>query len=235
MKFLRNIFSKRTAGIIIGTCVCIWCVLLTLSILENGFSYESNGSRRWVGRAIDEIEEKYQRDKKKITLSTDTVNGNAFLFKDFLVIPQVEMKSDSSGNHQRILNFRLYDTKHKSTSSLFKDNQEISNSKLVQVKNVVLWFIESKGKLYIYDSRNSKLMVTPYPEKYALEYPASLTANKKDSCDVVSDKQIVKAYQIDKTCPSFTIIGNQLLVCARSQKDKRYWIYDLSLMTINPL
>lgn len=78
-------------------------------------------------------------------------------------------------------------------------------------------------------------MVTPYPEKYVLEYPASLIANGKDSCDVVSNKQIVKAYQIDKSCPSFTIIDNQLLVCARSQKDKRYWIYDLNLMAISPL
>ena len=53
----------------------------------------------------------------------DTVNGNAFQFKDLLVIPWVEMKSDSLGEKNTILNFKVYNISTKKKFNLFSENQ----------------------------------------------------------------------------------------------------------------
>ena len=133
MGFFKNLFSERTFRIIVGTCICIVTILFTLVIIEQGFTSADN-------ELPDRVETlKSRLDKNDILFYRDTVNGNAFQFKDLLVIPWVEMQSDSLGKKNTILNFKVYNMSTKKEFNLFPENQRISNSKLIQIKERLIW------------------------------------------------------------------------------------------------
>ena len=242
MSFFKKFFSQRTMNIIAGTCICIWLVLFTLFIIEFGFFADSDGlDRRWTSR-IKEFDEFIPSKKEKVEFFTDTVYGTMFQFKDMLVIPLTEMKVDSLGEWNRILNFNIYNTTTKIESDLFPTNQDIFHSELVQVKDYLVWFIEAKDSFFIYDNQSAGLVKASCPSGYSFIYPETFKIEEKEDIEELEDEEkqpaetkIPDIYLTNKTLPSFSVIGNQLLLCAQKEEDKRYWIYDLETKEIREL
>lgn len=232
MSILKKIFSWRTMLIIVGTCICIWVILFTLLIIESGF-FSDYGRGRWVSR-VEELDDFISG--KKIKLFTDTVNGDMFQFKEMLVIPLVEITSDSSGVQQKILNFKMYDTEHKTESTLFQTNQEIRCSKLIQTKSHLIWFIEANEQFFIYDNQGTDLIASPHKPGYTFVYPE--TSDIDDSGEqysTVKKTEMPDTYLVNNSVPLFSIIGNQLLLYAQKDRDKQYWVYDLTTKEIHEI
>lgn len=232
MGFFKNFFSWRTMLIIVGTCICIWVILFTLFIIESGF-FSDYGRGRWVSR-VDELDDFISG--KKIKLFTDTVNGDMFQFKEMLVVPLVEITSDSSGVHHNILNFKIYDKEHKTESILFQINRKIKNSKLIQAKNHLIWFIVADEQFFIYDDQGTDLITSPYPSGYSFVYPETSDIYKEISASGERlETEKPDTYLANKNISSFSVIGNQLLFYAEKDRDKQYWIYDLTTKEIREI
>lgn len=236
MSILKKIFSWRTMLIIVGTCICIWVILFTLLIIESGF-FSDYGRGRWVSR-VEELDDFISG--KKIKLFTDTVNGDMFQFKEMLVIPLVEITSDSSGVQQKILNFKMYDTEHKTESTLFQTNQEIRCSKLIQMKSHLIWFIEANEQFFIYDNQGTDLIASPHKPGYTFVYPetSDIDIERLDSGEqysTVKKTEMPDTYLVNNSVSSFSIIGNQLLLYAQKDRDKQYWVYDLTTKEIHEI
>ena len=96
MNFFKKLFSERTFRIVVGTCICIVVILFTLFIIEQGFTSADNELpdrvETWKIR-LDKIQSDFGIDRNDVLFYTDTVNGNAFQFKDLLVIPWIEKKN----------------------------------------------------------------------------------------------------------------------------------------------
>ena len=242
MSFFKKFFSQRTMNIIAGTCICIWLVLFTLFIIEFGFFADSDGlDRRWTSR-IKEFDEFIPSKKEKVEFFTDTVYGTMFPFKDMLVIPLVEIKVDSAGEQNRILNFKVYHTNTKTESNLFPVNQEIIQSKLIQAKDHLFWFMETKDTFYLYDSCKVDLVKSAYPSGYSFVYPSTFEIEGVEELNHEEERpaktkeiKIPDTYLVHKTVHSFSIVGNQLLFYAQKDHDKRYWLYDLTTKEIREL
>ena len=170
MDFFKKLFSQQTMNIVVGTCICIWVILFTLFIIEGGLFSDSNRIKRWESR-IDEWDEFIPNEKENMEFFTDTVNGDMFSFKKMLVTPWIEITSDSCGIHHKILNFKIYDTNRKTEYTLFQTNQEIRNSKLIQAKNHLIWFIEADEQFFIYDEQGTDLIANPSLPSYSFVYP----------------------------------------------------------------
>ena len=237
--FFKNFFSQRTMNIVVGTCICIWAILFTLFIIEVGLFSDSNGVERWTSR-IDEWDEFISSEKEKVDFFTDTINGDMFSFKGMLVIPWVEITSNSYGLFHTILNFKIYDTNRKTEYILFQTNQEISNSKLIQAKNHLIWFIEADEQFFIYDEQGTDLIACSYPSGYSFVYPeiSDIDIENLDPGEKsVVDKDIKKpdTYWVNNSLSSFSVIDNMLLFYAQKDNDKQYWAYDLEARTIQKL
>ena len=238
MNFFKKLFSERTFRIIVGTCICIVVILFTLFIIGLGFTSADN-------ELPDKIQSEFGADRNDVLFYRDTVNGNIFQFKDLLVIPWVEMKSDSLGKKNTILNFKVYNMSTKKEFNLFPMNQRISNSKLIQIKEHFIWFIEAKDSFFIYDNQNADLVKASFPVGYSFIYPESFNreeieelSNEEEEEERPTKTKEVKipdTYLVNKNVSSFSVIGNQLLLCAQKEKDKQYWIYDLETKEIRKL
>lgn len=246
MGFFKKLFSQRTMNVIVGTCFCILIILFTLFIIELGFFGGDGIDRSRLGKWVDRVERSDDFDsykRKNIVISTDTVNDNLFQFKEMLVIPLVEVKSDSSGVRRTILNFKVYHTKRKTESTLFPTCQTIVNSKLIQVKEHLIWFIEADGQFFIYDEQGTGLIATSSPTGYSFVYPETSEVEiweKLDSGEMVmpivpKDFKMPDAYVANKAVVPFSIVGNHLLLCAKKDKDKKYWTYDLETKVVREL
>lgn len=248
MGFFKKLFSERTMNVIVGTCFCILIILSTLFAIELGFFGEDGIDRSRLGRWVDRIESRDDFDsypRKNIVISTDTVNGNLFQFKEMLVIPLVEVKSDSSGVKRTILNFKVYNTKRKTESTLFPTCQAIVNSKLIQVKEHLIWFIEADGQFFIYDEQGTGLIATSFPIGYSFVYPETSEVEIREKLDsgemmmpiVPQDFKMPDAYIANRAVVPFSIVGNHLLLCAQKDKDKnkKYWTYDLETKVVRGL
>lgn len=240
MSILKKIFSWRTMWVIVGTCICTWAILFTLFIIESGF-FSDYGKTRWTSRA-KEFDKLVSTKKEEVLFFTDTVYGTMFPFKDMLVIPLVEIKVDSAGERNRILNFKVYHTNTKTESNLFPVNQEIIQSKLIQAKDHLFWFMETKDTFYLYDSCNVDLVKSAYPSGYSFVYLSTFEIEGVEELNHEEERpaqtkeiKIPDTYLVHKTVPSFSIIGNQLLFYAQKDHDKRYWLYDLTTREIREL
>ena len=246
MNFFKKLFSERTFRIVVGTCICIVVILFTLFIIEQGFTSANNELpgrvETWKSR-LDKIQSEFGADRNDVSFYVDTVNGNTFQFKDLLVIPWVEMKSNSLGKKNTILNFKAYNMSTKKEFNLFPENQKISNSKLIQIKERLMWFIEAKDSFFIYDNQRTDLVRASFPVGYSFIYPElfniegieELSNEEEERATKTKEVKVPDAYLVNKNISSFSIIGNQLLLCAQNGKDKQYWIYDLETKEIRKL
>lgn len=245
MKFFKKLFSEKMFLIIIGTCVSVLIILFTLGVLETVI-VESNGTQRWLTwkSRLEQVDRILTKDE--VVLYADTLQGECFGFKNLIVFPVMEMKRDSLGEHQRLLNFQLYDVSRDSISMLFSNHQNIFNSKLVKVKNTVLWFIESDTVAYIYDSRQTQYISFPKDRYCRLVYPSS----KNDLLQVVdevdseeqdiaslsrtkSPRTLPDVFCDDNTYQSFSLVDGLLIFSAECRHSgKQYWLYDLNAKKI---
>ena len=227
-----------------GTCICIVVILFTLFIIEQGFTSADNELpgrvETWKSR-LDKIQSEFGADRNDVSFYVDTVNGNTFQFKDLLVIPWVEMKSDSFSLKNQILNFKVYNMSTKKEFNLFPENQRISNSKLIQIKERLIWFIEARDSFFIYDNQSTDLVKASFPVGYSFIYPELFDieelSNEEEEERPTKTKEvkIPDTYLVNKNVSSFSVIGNQLLLCAQNGKDRQYWIYDLETRKIRKL
>ena len=246
MNFFKKLFSERTFRIIVGTCICIGAILFTLFIIEQGFTSADNELpgrvETWKSR-LDKIQSEFGVDRNDVLFYRDTVNEDAFQFRDFLVIPWVEMKSDSLGKKNTILNFKMYNVNTKKELDLFPENQRISNSKLIQIKEHFIWFIEARDSFFIYDNQSTDLVKASFPVGYSFIYPdlfniegiEELSNEEEERATKTKEVKVPDTYLVNKNVSSFSVIGNQLLLCAQKEKDKQYWIYDLETKEIRKL
>ena len=232
MNFFKKLFSERTFRIIVGTCICIVVILFTLFIIGLGFTSADN-------ELPDKIQSEFGADRNDVLFYRDTVNGNIFQFKDLLVIPWVEMKSDSLGKKNTILNFKVYNMSTKKEFNLFPENQRISNSKLIQIKEHLIWFIEAEDSFFIYDNQSTDLVKASFPIGYSFIYPELFNIEGIEELSNEKERptktKVPDTYLVNKNVSSFSIIGNQLLLCAQKEKDKQYWFYDLETKEIRKL
>ena len=142
MSLFKKLFTEKMFFIVVGTCVCVLVVFFTLGIIE-GVVIESNGETRWAAwrNRLEEVNQVL--NKEKVVLYTDTVQGEMFGFKDLMVIPVLELTRDSTGEHRKMLNFQMYDAARGIQCLLFQEHRHIFDSRMVKVKDAVLWIMES--------------------------------------------------------------------------------------------
>lgn len=244
MKFLKDLFTRKVFSIVLGTCICVWAVLFTLSLLESAL-IETNGESRWYAwrTRIDQVVTAVKPEE--VVLYRDTVQGKMFPFQKQLVLPLEDIKKDLTGQHKRILNFKLYDASSGTISMLFPDNRDISHSRLLQVKDAILWVIESDTVAYLYDSRSTSLLSFPKHSGFHLDYPMTLKnmaliKEVSDEDDAGESKRVVApelpdVYGLDTSYPSFSLIGDQLVFYAESRSGRMYWAYDMKSCSITSL
>lgn len=240
MNLFKKLFSERMFRFIVGICICIISVIITLSLIVAIIeavipTSDENGTIRRLEVLGHELSE-FSADKENVAFYADTINGNMFQFKDLLVIPWVEMKSDSLGNKNTILNFKVYNMSTKKEFNLFPENQRISNSKLIQIKEHLIWFIEAEDSFFIYDNQSTDLVKASFPIGYSFIYPELFNIEGIEELSNEKERptktKVPDTYLVNKNVSSFSIIGNQLLLCAQKEKDKQYWFYDLETKEI---
>ena len=150
--FFKKLFSVRTVNVIMCTCICIILILAMLGVIE--FSLYSKDDTFGYSRRIDRfIPENNEEEYKE--LSIDTLQGDMFSFKNYRVLPFLEVKKTTMGDKKTILNFKLFDVNSKTEQTLFPSNQKIHVSKLVKTERCLLWMIETWDKyFYLYDSEH---------------------------------------------------------------------------------
>ena len=124
--------------------------------------------------------------------------------------------------------------------NLFLENQRISNSKLIQIKEHLIWFIEARDSFFIYDNQSTDLVKDSFPVGYSFIYPElfnieELSNEEEERPTKTKEVKVPDTYLVNKNVSSFSVIGNQLLLCAQNEKDKQYWIYDLETKEIRKL
>ena len=91
--FFKNLFTRRTFNIIAGICALVWVIILTWGLIELALkgSDDSDMGDGWKARLSSySSNDDFDVEDYK-TLSTDTVYGEMFHFKDALVVPLLEV------------------------------------------------------------------------------------------------------------------------------------------------
>ena len=87
--FFKNLFTRRVFNIIVGICALIWVIILTWGLIE--LALTGSVEDGWRARLSSySSNDDYDAEDYK-TLSTDTVYGEMFHFKDALVVPLLEV------------------------------------------------------------------------------------------------------------------------------------------------
>ena len=238
MSFFNKFFSQRTVNIIVGTCICVIIILMTLYFLEVALFTDS--SFREASRT-DTWKSRFERyseyiGKEEITLSCDTIQGEIFGFRDQLIIPIIEMKQDSLGKHQTILNFSVSEIDAPVNKLLFPEGLRIYQHKIVSVGPTRLWLIEAKDCFYIFDERKEQSVQAACQSPFSLVFPGEeqpLTSeieSEEDNRDIEKQKKTINI-----PYSSFSLINNHLLIQAKANKNNLYWIYDMSNATIRSI
>lgn len=106
MLFFKNLFTGRTFNIIVGICALIWMIILTWGLIELALKGSVDNEDGWRAR----LSSYYSNDDFDVedykTLSTDTVYGEMFHFKDALVVPLLEVDNTRRYEFDSILNFK---------------------------------------------------------------------------------------------------------------------------------
>ena len=74
-----------------------------------------------------------------------------------------------------------------------------------------------------------------YPELFNIEGIEELSNEEEERPTKTKEVKVPDTYLVNKNVSSFSIIGNQLLLCTQKEKDKQYWIYDLETKEIRKL
>lgn len=240
MSFFNRFFSERTMNIVGGTCICIILILATLAFVEFAFIndsgiYKAPHHDSWQNR-IERFKTEFAEEE--IIFSCDTIQGQIFGFKNQFIVPIVEAKQDSIGKHQTILNFLVLGTENQTERKLFTYNQHIWNNQIIEINHVKLWFIETKGCFYLFDERKENPIEIKYPSTFSLAFPETETtiSEKEDMNEkkpILKEKQETKPQLVNSNYPPFTIVNNQVLIQAQSNKnDNLYWFYNMTDKTI---
>ena len=237
MSLFKKLFTEKMFFIVVGTCVRVLVVFFTLGIIE-GVVIESNGETRWAAwrNRLEEVNQVL--NKEKVVLYTDTVQGEMFGFKDLMVIPVLELTRDSTGEHRKMLNFQMYDAARGIQCLLFQEHRHIFDSRMVKVKDAVLWIMESDTVVYLYDSRESHYIASNKNPRYRLLYPFSKSDLLKDDVadpDEVTPKEqkspvtLPDVYCDDNVYPSFSVVNGHLIISAEyvRYQGRMHWAYDL--------
>ncbi len=233
--FLKKIFSSRTVNIIVGTCICIILILVTLAIIEAAI-FTRDSSRSRSRNFADMIVSKEKTEYK--VLSVDTLQGDIFSFKDYIVLPCMEVRNTTEGKEEVILNFNLFDKNTEMMHTLFQSDRRVYESKLVKTEKCLLWLIETYDKhFYLYNDRADHLLTVDIPEDFYILYPKTIedTIGEKSEKELeLSDEKT--AHVVNSICQPFSIHGNKMLISAQSHNgDKRYWLYNLNTYEIKLL
>lgn len=238
MNFFKRLFSRRTVNVIGGTCLCITSVLITLALLEQALLTD----HRYL--EIGEYSKSFSQ-KKEIILSSDTIQGKIFRFRDQLIIPIIEIKQDSIGKYQSFLNFLSLTPKDSSPEFLFKENIKANESMIIEINHHKLWIIEAKKHFYIFNENRKQPIRTELPPSFHLVFPETeLSISDSDAIESDAydeDKTIHiqenKAVITNTTCSSFCMIDHQLLIQAQSynNNNNQYWLYDMDNDTIQAI
>lgn len=233
--FFKKLFSVRTVNVIMCTCICIILILAMLGVIE--FSLYSKDDTFGYSRRIDRfIPENNEEEYKE--LSIDTLQGDMFSFKNYRVLPFLEVKKTTMGDKKTILNFKLFDVNSKTEQTLFPSNQKIHVSKLVKTERCLLWMIETWDKyFYLYDERTDHLLSVEIPKGFYLIYPEQMDDSLENSEERDSEFSGTTSHVVELNCQPFSIQENQLLICAESykNKDKCYWLYNLDTYEIKSI
>lgn len=233
--FFKKLFSVRTVNVIMCTCICIILILAMLGVIE--FSLYSKDDTFGYSRRIDRfIPENNEEEYKE--LSIDTLQGDMFSFKNYRVLPFLEVKKTTMGDKKAILNFKLFDVNSKTEQTLFPSNQKIHVSKLVKTERCLLWMIETWDKyFYLYDERTDHLLSVEIPKGFYLIYPEQMDDSLENSEERDSEFSGTTSHVVELNCQPFSIQENQLLICAESykNKDKCYWLYNLDTYEIKSI
>lgn len=216
--------------------MCVGC-FFTLGIIE-GVVIESNGETRWAAwrNRLEEVNQVL--NKEKVVLYTDTVQGEMLGFKDLMVIPILELTRDSTGEHCKMLNFQMYDAARGTQCLLFQEHRHIFDSRMVKVRDAVLWIMESDTVVYLYDSRESHYIAFNKNPRYRLLYPFSRSDLLKDDVadpyEVTPEEQKSPVTLPDVNCddnvyPSFSVVNGHLIISAEyvRYQGRMHWTYDL--------
>lgn len=237
MSLFKKLFTEKMFFIVVGTCVCVLVVLFTLAIIE-GVVIESNCETRWITWQNRFEEVNQVLSKEKVVLYTDTVQGEMFGFKNLMVIPVLELTRDSTGEHRKMLDFQMYDAHNGTQCLLFPEHRHIYDSKMVKVKDAVLWIMEADTVVYLFDSREPHYITSNKNPRYRLLYPSSKSELLKDgvadSDEVTPEEQkspvtLPDAYCDDNVYPSFSVVNGHLIISAESVRyqGRMHWAYDL--------
>lgn len=233
--FFNKLLSARTVNIIVGTCLCILLILVTLAFIETGFFPDERPFAK--GSRLDKFVPENNEEEYK-ELSIDTLQGDMFSFKNYRVLPFLEVKKTTMGDKKTILNFKLFDVNSKTEQTLFPSNQKIHVSKLVKTERCLLWMIETWDKyFYLYDERTDQLLSVEIPKGFYLIYPEQMDDSLENSEERDSEFSGTTSHVVELNCQPFSIQENQLLICAESykNKDKCYWLYNLDTYEIKSI
>lgn len=238
MNFFNKFFSQRTVNIILGTCLCAIIILITLYFLETALFTDSSSIRgasrteTWKSRL-----EQYSEyiGKKEIAFSCDTIQGEIFGFRNQLVIPIIETKRDSLGEHRTVLNFSVSEIDTPVNKLLFPEGVRINQNRIVNVDQARIWIIEAKDCFYIFDERKEQSVQVECQAPFSLVFPEEepLTSDpesEEDNRDIEKQKK-----PINTPYSSFSLINNHLLIQAKSNKSNLYWLYNMKNGTIRSI
>jgi len=150
----------------------------------------------------------------------------------------LELTRDSTGEHRKMLNFQMYDAARGIQCLLFQEHRHIFDSRMVKVKDAVLWIMESDTVVYLYDSRESHYIASNKNPRYRLLYPFSKSDLLKDDVadpDEVTPKEqkspvtLPDVYCDDNVYPSFSVVNGHLIISAEyvRYQGRMHWAYDL--------
>ena len=119
-------------------------------------------------------------------------------------------------------------------------------AELVQLDDRVLWIMEGKSCFYLYDSQSKCLQKVSYADDYSIVYPKSLEyMSIEDETKLAPDRDLMRQYAeqmdvylVDNRIPSFTKIGNKVLILAKRdgrENGRLYWIYDTDTFRLQML
>lgn len=210
---------------------------MTLYFLETALF--TPNSTRGISRSDswESVLDQYSKyiGKKEIDVYCDTIQGEIFGFRNQLVIPIIETKRDSLGEHRTVLNFSVSEIDAPVNKLLFPEGLRINQNRIVNVDQARIWIIEAKDCFYIFDERKEQMIQVECKVPFSLVFPEEepLTSDlesEEDNRDIEKQKK-----PINIPYSSFSLINNHLLIQAKSYKSNLYWLYNMENGTIRSI
>ena len=173
IRIIRKIFTRRTFRYVMGTCICISVVLITLGIMELAFFGDMGRGRSsdfWYFPSLSSS----KVDDGEAVFENDTVWGRAFSFGDDLVIPQ-KVKVLKNGNYHRgyVMNFVVVDSSN-SMKGVFDSSKEIESNGYEILRSEggrEILLAQSKDSVFCYLGKEVPIISCKLSENYDLVLP----------------------------------------------------------------